>query len=86
MSSIVVTRAASMTETDSHTKYERQWSKSRPRPGTSLGSTSNPLIAPPPPSQKKNSNASEAEDLISFSSPPASTTNIIEFCNQQRSV
>ncbi|XP_066255577.1 phosphatidylinositol 4-phosphate 3-kinase C2 domain-containing subunit alpha isoform X2 [Euwallacea similis] len=80
-----VTRAASMTETDSHVKYERQWSKSRPRPGTSLGNTSNPLIAPPPPSQRKNSNAAEkeAEDLISFSSPPASTSNIIDFCNQQ---
>ncbi|CAG9769508.1 unnamed protein product [Ceutorhynchus assimilis] len=78
-----VTRASSMTETDSHTKYERQWSKSRPRPGTSTGATPNPLIAPPPSSQRKNSNATETEDLISFSSPPASNTNIIEFCNQQ---
>ncbi|XP_048517557.1 phosphatidylinositol 4-phosphate 3-kinase C2 domain-containing subunit alpha isoform X3 [Dendroctonus ponderosae] len=81
-----VTRAASMTETDSHFKYERQWSKSRPRPGTSVGSTSSALIAPPPAAQKpqkKNSSASESEDLISFASPPASTTDIIEFCNQQ---
>lgn len=74
-----------MNESDSQIKYERQASsKSRPRPGTSLGVTTNPLIAPPPSSQRKNSNAHDTEDLISFSSPPASTTNILDFCNQQR--
>lgn len=83
---VVVTRASSMTETDSQIKYERQWSKSRPRPGTSLGGGTNPLIAPPPSSQRKNSNATESEDLISFTSMPTSTSNIIEFCNLQRFV
>ncbi|KAL1487744.1 hypothetical protein ABEB36_015580 [Hypothenemus hampei] len=78
-----VTRAASLTETDSQIKYERQWSKSRPRPGTSAGSCSNSLLAPPPSSQKKGNGTSETEDLISFSSPPASTTDIIDFCNKQ---
>ncbi|XP_076252250.1 phosphatidylinositol-4-phosphate 3-kinase catalytic subunit Pi3K68D isoform X2 [Rhynchophorus ferrugineus] len=78
-----VSRTASMNESDSQIKYERQTSKSRPRPGTSLGITTNALIAPPPSSQRKNSNAHDTEDLISFSSPPASTTNILDFCNQQ---
>ncbi|XP_050296018.1 phosphatidylinositol 4-phosphate 3-kinase C2 domain-containing subunit alpha [Anthonomus grandis grandis] len=77
-----VTRASSMSETDSQIKYERQWSKSRPRPGTSLG-TSNPLIAPPPQSQKKASSVDESEDLISFSTPTTKVaTNILEMCGQ----
>lgn len=82
---ILVTRASSMTETDSQIKYDRQLSKSRPRPGTSTSSASNSLIAPPP-SSRKNSSANDTPDLISFSSPPTSQNDIIEFCNQQRLV
>nr|CAH7729175.1 unnamed protein product [Callosobruchus chinensis] len=85
-----VARASSMTETDSCVKYDRQTSKSRPRPGgaQSSGNASNPLIAPPPSSQRKTSMTdNETPDLISFSSPPPAintfTSNIIEFCNQQ---
>lgn len=59
-----------MTETDSTSlRYERQFSKSRPRPGHSQ-SPSNFLIAPPPSSQNKNNAAADPPDLISFSSPP----------------
>ncbi|XP_030748867.1 phosphatidylinositol 4-phosphate 3-kinase C2 domain-containing subunit alpha isoform X3 [Sitophilus oryzae] len=81
----LVSRTSSMSETDSKSKYERQSSKSRPRPGTSLSTTSSSLIAPPPVSQRKNSSANDTEDLISFSSPPASTTNIIDIYNSQSS-
>lgn len=83
---ISVTRASSMNETDSQIKYDRQLSKSRPRPGTSTTSSSNSLIAPPPPSSRKNSSANDTPDLISFSNPPVSRNDIIEFCNQQRLV
>nr|CAI5868864.1 unnamed protein product [Callosobruchus analis] len=85
-----VARASSMTETDSCLKYDRQTSKSRPRPGgaQSSGNAPNPLIAPPPSSQRKTSMTdNETPDLISFSSPPPTintfTSDIIEFCNQQ---
>lgn len=65
-----VTRAASMSETDSVSiRYERQQSKSRPRPGHSH-SPLNSLIAPPPSSQSKNNKSNDTPDLISFSSPP----------------
>lgn len=58
-----------MSETDSASiRYERQLSKSRPRPGHSQ-SPSNSLIAPPP-SHSKNNTANDSPDLISFSSPP----------------
>lgn len=58
-----------MTETDSASiRYERQVSKSRPRPGHSH-SPSSSLLAPPP-SQNKNNLANESPDLISFSNPP----------------
>lgn len=75
-----------MNETDSQIKYDRQLSKSRPRPGTSSSATANSLLAPPPPSSRKNSSANDTPDLISFSSPPATRSDIIEFCNQQRLV
>ncbi|KAJ8935975.1 hypothetical protein NQ314_012542 [Rhamnusium bicolor] len=79
-----VTRASSMNETDSvQIKYDRQQSKSRPRPGSSTSSSSSSLIAPPPPSQRKNSSANETPDLISFASPPVTRSDIIDFCNQQ---
>ncbi|KAJ8914580.1 hypothetical protein NQ315_017285, partial [Exocentrus adspersus] len=83
-----ITRTSSMTETDSQMKYDRQLSKSRPRPGssTSTSSASNPLIAPPPPSSRKNSNANDTPDLISFSSPPSTTSDIIEFLDDSVSV
>lgn len=74
-----------MTETDSnHPKYDRQHSKSRPRPGTSSSSLNNSLIAPPPTSQRKNSSSHDSPDLISFTSPPTNTDSIIEFCNLQK--
>lgn len=80
-------RASSMNENDSlPVRYDRQSSKSRPRPGTQAGNTSNALIAPPPSSQKKNSSSEDFPDLISFSSPPPTTrgSDIIDFCSQQR--
>lgn len=74
----LVTRASSMTETDSVSiRYERQFSKSRPRPGHSH-SPSNSLLAPPPSSQNKNNTANDPPDLISFSSPPAANPQILE--------
>ncbi|CAG9837513.1 unnamed protein product [Diabrotica balteata] len=83
-----VTRAASMNETDSgQIRYDRQQSKSRPRPGVQ-SSSGNSLLAPPPSSQRKNSTSNDPDtpDLISFSSPPATTStsnDIIDFCKQQ---
>ncbi|XP_028129846.1 phosphatidylinositol 4-phosphate 3-kinase C2 domain-containing subunit alpha isoform X1 [Diabrotica virgifera virgifera] len=83
-----VTRASSMNETDSgQIRYDRQQSKSRPRPGVQ-SSSGNSLLAPPPSSQRKNSisNDPDTPDLISFSSPPATTStsnDIIDFCKQQ---
>ncbi|CAG9823212.1 unnamed protein product [Phaedon cochleariae] len=82
-----LTRASSMSETDSvQIRYDRQQSKSRPRPGVQTSSLTSSLLAPPPPSHRKNSNASDSPDLISFSSPPpvtTSSTDIIDFCRQQ---
>lgn len=83
-----ITRALSMNETDSvQIKYDRQQSKSRPRPGVQP-SAANTLLAPPPSSQRKNSTSNEPDtpDLISFASPPAVTnpsSEIIDFCKQQ---
>lgn len=83
----LVTRASSMTETDSVIKYDRQQSKSRPRPGAYSSGTTNSLIAPPPSSQRKNSTANDSPDLISFASPPTTSSNdIISFANQSRFV
>lgn len=85
-----VSRASSMNESDSN-KYDRQYSKSRPRPGNSQlsHSPSGSLIAPPPSSQRKSSSSSsinDTPDLISFASPPPTTypNDIMELCNQQR--
>lgn len=66
-----------MSETDSASiRYERQQSKSRPRPGHSQ-SPSNALIAPPPSSQNKNNSANDSPDLISFSSPPPLVSQLV---------
>lgn len=65
-----------MTETDSVSiRYERQLSKSRPRPGHSQ-SPANALLAPPP-SQNKNNAANDSPDLISFSSPPPEVSKTV---------
>ncbi|XP_071051233.1 phosphatidylinositol 4-phosphate 3-kinase C2 domain-containing subunit beta [Onthophagus taurus] len=72
-----VSRASSMTETDTN-RNERLQVKSRPRPGTLQTNPTTPLIAPPPPiGQRRNSSTSNnssveisTPDLISFSSPP----------------
>nr|XP_023021080.1 phosphatidylinositol 4-phosphate 3-kinase C2 domain-containing subunit beta [Leptinotarsa decemlineata] len=80
-----VTRAASMNETDSgQIRFDRQQSKSRPRPGAQSSNATHSLLAPPPSSQKKSSSVDDPPDLISFSNPvPAPSTDIIDFCKQQ---
>ncbi|XP_019865562.1 phosphatidylinositol 4-phosphate 3-kinase C2 domain-containing subunit beta isoform X2 [Aethina tumida] len=79
-------RASSMKETESQqAKYDFQLSRPRPGGGGSTGSPAGSLLAPPPSSQRKQSSSSfdSGPDLISFSSPPTSTHEIINFCNQQ---
>ncbi|KAG5888356.1 hypothetical protein JTB14_020756 [Gonioctena quinquepunctata] len=80
-----VTRALSMNETDSgQIRYDRQQSKSRPRPGAQTSNLSHSLIAPPPASQRKSGGTDDPPDLISFSSPPPPpSSDIIDFCKQQ---
>lgn len=67
----------------SETDFGRQPSKSRPRPESSLSNQNNSLLAPPPCSQRRSSGASGCDmpDLISFSSPPSKTTNLLDMCS-----
>ncbi|KAL3279431.1 hypothetical protein HHI36_016942 [Cryptolaemus montrouzieri] len=81
--SVSVNRAFSMSETDSGTSFERNQNKSRPRPGGTFTSQGSSLLAPPPSSQRKNScsSSNDMPDLISFSSPPSRSANILDFAN-----
>ncbi|KAK9879212.1 hypothetical protein WA026_004058 [Henosepilachna vigintioctopunctata] len=81
-----VSRASSISETDSTISYDRQQSKSRPRPGGSMSNQNNSLLAPPPAPQRKNSGSvsDDMPDLISFSSPPSKSTNIMDISNIQQ--
>ncbi|XP_044761430.1 phosphatidylinositol 4-phosphate 3-kinase C2 domain-containing subunit alpha [Coccinella septempunctata] len=79
---VPVNRAASVSETD----CDRRQSKSRPRPGTSVSNQNNSLLAPPPSSQRKSSGSSSSDmpDLISFSSPPSKSSNLLDICSLQQ--
>lgn len=81
-----VSRASSMTETDSN-RSDRLVVKSRPRPGAISNSQTPSLIAPPPISARRNSTATppildaSTPDLISFTSPDTSQ-ELLQFCRQ----